>query len=152
MTIRAATLADIDEVYTISREFQATSPYRDHEISDDKFYSFLTYYLTPKPLEHIVLVYEKEKIEGLIAAQVTTGNHFFSEHKIATELVWFVRPKARNGSAPIRLLHAYEEWAELVGCQKVSLTVVEGESREMLTRMYNKMGYESTEETFVREI
>ncbi len=155
MTIRAATMDDIDEVYLITKEFQRNSPYADQDISDEKFYKFLTYYLTPMPKAHMVLVYEHEetgKIEGIIAGMITIGSHFFSENRVATEMVWYVRPEHRKGTAAIRLLHAYEDWAELMGCQKVSLTCVANEFREMLTKMYIKMGYKSTEETFVREI
>jgi GNAT superfamily N-acetyltransferase len=153
MAIRTAGIADMDQMYDLCQEFQAASPYADIPISDDKYYEFLNHYLTPKPDDHIVLIYEKEGIiEGMLAGIITSGIHFFSENKVATELAWYVRPAARNTSAPIRLLHAYEEWAKLMGCQKVSLATLNNEYRETLTKMYIKMGYLSTEETFVRDI
>ncbi len=153
MTIRAATLEDINEVHLICREFQAISPYSSHMISDEKFYEFLEFYLTPKPEEHMVLVYETEgDIQGILAGIMTVGSHFFSESRVATELVWFVREEHRRGMAPIRLLRAYEAWAKLMGASKVSLTAVDNKHREMLTQMYKKLGYKSTEETFVREL
>ena len=153
MTIRVAKLADIGEVYTICREFQAISPYADYEISKEKFYEFLQFYLQAKPQEHMVLIYETEgAIQGILAGIMTVGSHFFSESRVATELVWFVREEHRRGMAPIRLLRAYEAWAKLMGASKVSLTAVDNKHREMLTQMYKKLGYKSTEETFVREL
>lgn len=153
MTIRAATLADRDDIITLLREFQAITPYATHEISDQKFEEFVSHYLNPRPFEHIILLYEKDgKIEGLLAGMVTSGVHWFSENKCAAELAWYVRPSARQGTGPIRLLMAYEKWAKLVGCCKVSMMVIEGDSRQTLSKMYRKLGYESTEETFVREI
>ena len=153
MTVRAATIDDIDNVYTLCREFQAISPYADQEISPDHFYHFLRHYLKPKPEEHIILLYIRDgEPVGIIAGQITVGSHFFDENRIATELVWYVQPELRRGMAPMRLLQAYEQWAELMGCKKVSLSAVENKHRAALSQMYEKMGYQSTEETFVRDI
>lgn len=153
MTIRAATLADMDELIDLIKEFKDDTPYADQIISDEHFVTFLTHYLTPRPAEHIVLVLEKNnEIVGLIAGAITAGLHFFSENKVAGELAWYVSPAHRNGTGPIRLLHAYEDWAELMGCTKVSLSVLETEHRPTLSKMYRKLGYNSVEETFVRDI
>lgn len=153
MSVRVATIDDVSEVYRLCLGFKAISPYADHPISETHFLGFLNHYLKPKPEEHNVFVYEREgKLRGIIAGLITVGSHFFDEHRVATELVWYVEPELRTGMAPIRLLQAYERWAELMGCKKVSLSAVENSHREALTKMYNKMGYESTEETFVREI
>ncbi len=153
MTIKVATVEDIDAVYLLCREFQAISPYADQEISKEKFYEFLEFYLQPDPNAHMVLIYETEgAIEGIIAGIMTVGSHIFSTNRVATELVWYVREDHRRGMAPIRLLRAYEGWAKLMGAKKVSLTAVDNEHREMLTAMYHKLGYKSTEETFIRTL
>jgi GNAT superfamily N-acetyltransferase len=152
MSVRTATVDDIQEVYRLCKLFKEISPYADHPISDDHFFSFLKHYLKPNPTEHNVFVYERDGLKGLIAGQITVGSHFFDEHRIATELVWYVEPELRHGMAPIRLLQAYEQWAELMGCKKISLSAVENKFRPTLSRMYEKMGYVSTEETFVRDV
>ena len=153
MTVRTATIDDIDDVYALCREFQAMSPYCDIDVSEEHFYKFLAHYLEPKPKEHIIMVYEKDgEIGGIIAGQITVGSLFFSENRIATEMVWYVEPHLRAGMAPMRLLQAYEKWAEMMGCKKISLAALDTAQRPALTSMYEKMGYVSTEETFVRDI
>lgn len=153
MPVRAATMSDLEELLQIVKDFYYSSPYKDQPVSDEKFSTLLRHFITPQPFEHMAFVYERDgELTGALIGQATTGDHLFSENKVASEVMWYVKPDSRGGMAPIRLLFAYEDWAELAGCKKISMGLMAGDQRESITKMYRRMGYTSVEETFLRDI
>jgi len=87
------------------------------------------------------------EIVGFVSAIVY--QHLFSKDKTADELAWYVDKEHRGGSAALRLLKTYEEWAIGQGVRCVTMSHIEDLAD--LSRMYNKLGYKKIEATFQKE-
>ncbi len=151
--IRTATPGDFSSLMKLVKEFKEESPYKDKFVSQEKYEERVEFFLNPRPEEHIVFVLEIQgEVVGLIAGVVTIGEHIFSEDKTAVELVWYVTPDHRSSSGSLRLIKAYEKWAKLVGCTQSTMSNLVNPSMDRLTKIYNKLGYTLTEQTFTKEL
>jgi hypothetical protein len=74
----------------------------------------------------------------------------FSRDKTADELAWYVDKNHRGGTAAIRLLKAYEDWATSNGVVCINMSHIERLTD--LSKLYNKLGYKRIEATFQKEI
>ena len=145
MTVRPATEADLDQLVKMGERFAGWA----HQPFDaDKVRDVLLGAIT-KP-EQVVLVYERSgTIEGGIMGIVYppwTSNAVLW----AVELAWWVDP-ARRGSAGIRLLQAFEVWAQEHGAVSVSMSAfasLHSTAGPLLTRM----GYRPTEHVYMRDL
>jgi GNAT superfamily N-acetyltransferase len=82
---------------------------------------------------------------GLVAPDTNTGQ------RRATELFWWLDPEHRRGSLALRLMRAFEEWAEAEGCEAVSFAFIHGTGREeVLDRWYRRRGYRPLETHYVK--
>jgi GNAT superfamily N-acetyltransferase len=68
----------------------------------------------------------------------------------AVETFWFTNPEDRGDG--LKLLNAYEKWAEDTGCKRVAIIHLEDSFPEALSRIYKRRGYELVESHYVREI
>lgn len=90
--------------------------------------------------------------------QETTGfiagikeDHLFLEG-IAQELGWYVKPEYRSGAISKTLLTSFEEWAKLVGATHVSMATLNNDYQDRLERIYDRLGYEPAERTYIKEL
>lgn len=66
---------------------------------------------------------------------------WFGPDLYAADLTFWVRPESRGSSAAIRLLFAFEGWAESKGAKEIRVGVSTGISVERATNFYMKAGY-----------
>jgi len=88
------------------------------------------------------------EVVGFISAIVY--EQLFSRDKTADELAWYVDKSHRGGTAAIRLLKAYEDWAKNNGVICINLSHIEDLTD--LTKLYNRLGYRKIEATFRRDV
>lgn len=68
----------------------------------------------------------------------------------AIEIFWFTNPEDRGDG--LKLLGAYEKWAENTGCKRVAIIHLEDSFPEVLSRIYKRRGYQLIESHYVREV
>tara|TARA_R100000951_G_scaffold28650_1_gene24611 strand:+ start:26 stop:526 length:501 start_codon:yes stop_codon:yes gene_type:complete len=73
----------------------------------------------------------------------------FSKDKTSDELAWYVDEKHRGGTAAIRLLKAYEDWASENNVVCMNMSHID--ELKDLSKLYNKLGYKKIESTFQKE-
>jgi GNAT superfamily N-acetyltransferase len=79
------------------------------------------------------------EVTGMAAA--TIGERWFGPDRYVTDLVVYVRPEHRGGSAFFRLVCALEGWAAQQGVLQVDLGVSTGVQVEQTVRAYERLGY-----------
>ena len=143
--IRPACEADLDQLVAMGAQFAA---WAGQPFDADKVRDVLLGAVT-KP-EQVVLVYDRAgTIEGGIMGFVYppwTSNAVLW----AVELAWWVDP-AKRGSAGVRLLQAFEEWAQQRGAVSVSMSCfasLNSTAAPLLTRT----GYRPTEHTYMKDL
>ena len=92
----------------------------------------------------LVAVNEDARVVGALLAAV--GPSPISPVLISQELAWWVAPDFR-GRSPLRMLDAYEEWADSLGCAALGLAAL-GDPR--LARLYRARGFLPVENHFLK--
>ena len=148
VSLKLATEEDWFEVLRISRSFHEFYPYRSIPFQEDKVRILFDRYLS-NPLEMIVIVAKTdEKTIGVLVGHLS--ELYFSNTKVAGELIWWVDEEYRRTKAGIQLFHAFEFWA-----RKVSASFISGVNTSETTdvsKVYIRNGYHLAETTYVKEI
>lgn len=76
---------------------------------------------------------------GFFAGAVT--EHLLSYEKCASDVGVFVRKEHRGGSAFVRLVKAFEQWAKEQGADEIALGVSTEVNADQTVRMYERLGY-----------
>ena len=82
---------------------------------------------------------EKGKVIGLFVGLVC--EHWFGKDLLASDLALYVIPKRRGSTAAMRLVRAYEKWAEDKGAKVISLGVSTDIRPERTGSMYERLGF-----------
>jgi len=97
-----------------------------------------------------VLENEDGHIVGALGGLLTECMFSFSLQ--ATELMWYVTPSARGTKGSIQLLLDWERWAKMKGAKVISMMNLESVSPREVEKLYEKMNYSKTENTFTKEL
>lgn len=85
---------------------------------------------------------------GMIGGVIV--EHFFSSYTFSTDFVLFVLPHYRGGSAAVRLIKTYEEWAFAQGAEEVGLGISTGVDQERTVCIYERLGYKLASYTCIK--
>lgn len=97
--------------------------------------------------DKLCLVYQaSEAVQGVLLAHA--GDHPFGPFRIAAELIWWIDPDHR-GVAALRMLDAYEAWAQDQGCAFVGMASLKD---ERVDRLYIRRGYRAAETHFLKAL
>jgi GNAT superfamily N-acetyltransferase len=92
---------------------------------------------------------EQMELRGAIAGIINES--CFDGGKTASELFWYVWPGAPKGTGSL-LLEAFEQWAKLRGCVRVSMAHMVHNEGERLGAFYSKKGYSPFETHYLKEL
>lgn len=70
----------------------------------------------------------------------------------ATEFAWWVSEEHRGGTAGIKLLRAFEQWAKNKGAAMVSMSDLVIEGATPAGRLFEKLGYTVIERSHVKKV
>jgi hypothetical protein len=73
---------------------------------------------------------------------------FFAKETQTICLSWFIQPKHRSLRNAMGLLRTYEEWSKQSGASIINMVNVKMDS----PKLFERLGYTMTENTFVKEI
>lgn len=96
----------------------------------------------------ILGAFEGDQIVGALCGVLCQS--FFSTAWLAVENFWYVLPDKRGQG--IRLLDAYERWAEGAGADFISMIHLEALQPEALGKLYVRRGYHLVEKNFLKRI
>lgn len=144
--IRVADISDRMPVLDLCQKFMKESEYpfsidymkmRDsfNEIVGNNDYKIFLYDGPSKPV-------------GMLIAGVATTP--FSSDRVGTELAWYVDKEYRGKAGAIKLIKEYEEWAKERQCKFITLSCIP--KLNDLDVVYNRLGYELTEKSYVKRL
>jgi len=105
---------------------------------------FMTHFLP----DHLILILKlDEMVRGILMA--ACAEHPFGPVRLAKETVWFIEPDYR-GSAAVRMLDQYENWARSSGCRYAGMAGM-GEDPDV-GKLYLRRGYFAAERHFLKAV
>jgi len=150
MTIRAAMLGDISKVVDLGEIMHGESVFSKYDF--DKYY---LHHYTKNAIENpdrfgVFVNDVDDEIIGMICGFITP--HYFSpEVKVAHDFLTYVHPSKRGGTAAVRLVKRYEDWAKAVGAKEVKFGISAGIDNERAEKFYSGLGYVRSATIFMKE-
>ena len=87
---------------------------------------------------------------GFLAALICPA-WFSPTTKMAIELAWWMEEEHRVGTAAMRLMFAYEQWAMDNGAKFICMSDLVINGQTPLGNMLERMNYRMTERTFIKD-
>lgn len=147
--IRKATPADMDALAVMAERFIAFSPHAGMVQSSDAQRRAAMQWVIDNGCIFVAEV--GDTIVGMLMA-VISPTWFAPDTPIATELAWWVDEHHRKGTAAIRLVQAFEEWAKESGAAIACMCEMVVEGQPPVGDMIQRMGYIPSERAFIKEI
>jgi GNAT superfamily N-acetyltransferase len=148
--VRAATLEDIPTLVELGYAMQQESPRFAHlTYAPIKVAQSAKHMLTADN-GGVFVVEHEDVVIGMLGGYVL--EYFFSHDKFASDLVVYVAPQHRGGSAFVRLIVAFEQWAIAQGVSEIVLGVSTEVEAERTASMYERLGYRRVGLTFIKRV
>jgi GNAT superfamily N-acetyltransferase len=144
--IRRATADDVPAIVAMAERFVASTPYQAHLAVSAPHVAALAEQLFASP-DGVVFLAEKNGTPvGMLGVLIYP--HPVSGQRIASEMVWWVEPEHRGGTAGVRLLKQAEAWAaahQAIAMQMIAPTAKVGQ-------FYEAIGYVPMETSYMRTL
>lgn len=150
MPIRFATVADIPQLVEGGKRMHALTRFRSQPYIEAKVTRAFEELITQGQGKYVVLVAEDGDRRVVGALIGVLEQQIFSDAWTASVMHYDVLPEARMGGYGVRLLKAFERWAENRKVVEISLGVNSGEELEKLSQFALRMGYRKVGENYVR--
>lgn len=147
VTIRLADKDDVPVLVAMGRRFLASSAYAsavlptDDEVEDS---------LLSLVAHGVVFVADKDGVPvGMLAGAMS--RIWFCPRPVAAELAWWVDEEYRGGTAGIRLVQQFQDWARLEGAKFVVMSDQVGGDPHV-GPMLLRMGFADVERSWMQEV
>jgi GNAT superfamily N-acetyltransferase len=138
--IRFATPADIPALIEMGRTAHAESIQAHFSFKPERLVQQLRACIDPPNPRYCLFVAEREgQLVGAIWGFV--DQHYFSDARVATELMFYVRADYRGSPIAVRLITAYRRWAENRGVQEIMICMTTGHDIEKFDRFLKRAGF-----------
>jgi len=145
MKVRLAIIEDFPAVCRMARDFHQCTEYRSIEFDDASCFLLFQDALD----KGMVFVAENAQVTGFILG-LPFPCPLNRMKTMVSELAWWVDPEYRNTSAGIRLLQTLERAAKAYGSISLTMICLESLEPEKIQGIYERIGYNQTERSFMR--
>lgn len=143
--IREATAADIPSILIISKQFGDEAP-ATHNCDLDKVEAMVRFCI----YDDNAVVYVMEIDGNIIGVIVGVVAEMWTSYDVsATEVAWFV-DKNYRGRGALKLLRAFEDWAEWKEADYITVADIEGIAN--LEPLYKRKGYSKVETSYSKRV
>ena len=139
MDIRQLAEADIPQITRLGRLMHDESQYSYLHFSPDKVIAKCNDALVNPQIQCWVTV-KDETVTGMMAGQVF--EYEFGQSLIASDILVFVSPEHRGGTAFLRLVKEYIEWSKSLGAELIFLNQTTGVNQEATGKLYQRIGFD----------
>lgn len=146
LVIRPATEADIDAIVTMGESFIAGTEYRDFIGANRSSMQATAARMLENRDAIIFLSQNVTGLTGMIGGVVYV--HPYSGALTAFEAFWWTEPTARARGTGVRLLRAFERWAQTKGATHVQMVAPNGH----VGSFYERAGYALVECSYQRAL
>lgn len=144
--IKDASQSDIPQIVELARKFHAVSGYENIEFDEETVENLLSASIE-QGLCPIGVV--DDKIVGFLAG-LSYPAILNANVMVGTEIAWWVEPEFRGKKIAIQLLLRAEENARAKGLYCWSMMCLEKLNADGLENIYERLGYEKAERTYLR--
>lgn len=139
MKIRQMREEDVPLCIEMGQMMHDESFYRENDYDERKLWALWNQHVQ-NPHQFCFLVAEKdEEVIGMFVAY--RYEHFFGYDICSSDLLLFVKPEHRGGTAAPRLIKAYDKWARECGVTEMQIGVSTGVREERTARLFEKLGF-----------
>lgn len=138
--VRAATQDDIQWIVALGADMQQESPRFSQLGYDRKKVASLLQTLIDANDGLVLVVDTPSGVVGMLMGFV--AEQFFSNAVTAQELVVYVAPEHRGGTAAMRMVKTFEAWAFDHGAQEIVLGVSTEVDASRTAGLYQRLGYQ----------
>lgn len=139
MTIRDATIEDIDQILDLGKRMHAeSSRFGALAFDEGKVRSLFAGLIGSE--DAIVLVAEVPDGEIIGGFAGFASEHWYSTDKVAQDLALFVRMDRRGGILAARMIKAFVSWAQERRCKQITLGISTGIRVEETAQLYRSLG------------
>jgi GNAT superfamily N-acetyltransferase len=144
--IKDAIQSDVPQIVELARKFHAVSGYENIEFDEETVENLLSASIE-QGLCPIGVV--DDKIVGFLAG-LSYPAILNANVMVGTEIAWWVEPEFRGKKIAIQLLLRAEENARAKGLYCWSMMCLEKLNADGLENIYERLGYEKAERTYLR--
>jgi len=144
--IKDASQSDVPQIVELARKFHAVSGYENIEFDEETVENLLSASIE-QGLCPIGVV--DDKIVGFLAG-LSYPAILNANVMVGTEIAWWVEPEFRGKKIAIQLLLRAEENARAKGLYCWSMMCLEKLNADGLENIYERLGYEKAERTYLR--
>lgn len=145
----------VDEVYRIyTKAIQDLSLYKENPGLEQDIKDNIKLFLPEQTLEDRCMFLARDpdnSIVGFIAG-ISTTDFIHPSSKIATEIFLWVDKDHRRSTLAVRLIKAFESWADWAGCTKTSLAFYKHKDEIDLDKLYTRLGYKPLETSYIKNL
>lgn len=152
IVVRKPSLDDYGDINTLGRWFQENSNFKGCGWSDGKAYGFVKSSISPSSDTFMLVAEEDGELIGFFLGNVV--EYFFSDEKIAQELVVVFKPEHRKKISPllIEMLTQFESWAEDRDAIEISMGIFSGIAGKGYHKFLESRGYKQSGIAFKKEV
>lgn len=146
MRIRRPEAGDWPQVVRLAADMHMETEFRRYRFSIEKVEQLYEALLADDKNFFACVAEVRDDLIGFMAGFVC--EHFFSTDKYASEMLFYVSPNWRGSTAALRMVRAYEAWAQDTDALDIMAGVSSGVQVDRTARFYEHLGYTSKVPTF----
>jgi GNAT superfamily N-acetyltransferase len=150
MNIELATAKDIPEMVRLGSLMHKESAYAAFDFDFNKVANNFKFWVSSPDYFVAVAKDEDGNLIGGYCGYVT--EYFFGKDLIACDLGLFIDPDRRGGMTAVRLIKAFEDWAQSKGAKEVCPGTTTMVAPERTSRLYERLGYKVVGSIFKKEV
>ena len=143
IVVRNPSLEDFKQINDLGKWFQENSDYKGCGWSDGKAYGFVKAGASPSPSSDTFMLVAEEDGEliGFFLGNVV--EYFFSDEKIAQELVLVFKPDKRKGifKAISKMISSFGLWAEEKNVVEIAVGITSGIAGDGYQKLLERHGF-----------
>ena len=142
--IRFATTADIATLVDLGRAIHGETRLSRFAFDATRVAAQFESILSPPRSDYCVLVAEKDAIGIVGGFWGQISQYYFSDARVATNFIFYVRPEFRGTAVAVRLVHGFKQWANNRGADEVCINMTSGIDMQRFDRFLRHMGFAHT--------
>mgnify|MGYP003627162682 FL=1 len=141
IVVRHPSLEDYAVINTLGKWFQENSNFKNCGWSDGKVYGLVKSAVDPVSNTLILIAEDEGEVIGFFVGRVV--EYFFSDEKIAEDLVMVFKPDRRDGigSTVSAMILGFKLWAIRKGANEVSVGITSGIAGDGYKKLLERHGF-----------
>ena len=147
--IRVATEDDIPRMLELGRQLHDESRFSVYPLNEQRTIDFFKMVINGGSTCAFVSIQKGEIVGGFMGG---IADHWSCDLITAFDYSLFIDKAHRNGTTAIKLIVAFETWAEEMNADEMTIGITTGVNTEGTTRLYESLGYKQVGPMFTRRI